>query len=75
MFQEAKWDFEGMKFTAYLLNAWNLKAKPSEQSNEQIRSRNREQVDGCQREGEWGVGKMTEEEWEIQASSYGTRRS
>ena len=43
--------------------------KKSEQKAES--DKYREQTDGCQREGGWGVSRMGEREWEIQASSYG----
>ena len=35
----------------------------------------REQTDGCQMGGGWGMGKMGDVEWEVQASSYGMNKS
>ena len=35
----------------------------------------REQTDDCQKAGGWGMGKMGEGVWEIQASSYGMNKS
>jgi len=35
----------------------------------------REQADGYQREGDGGMGKMGEGDWEVQASSYGMIKS
>ena len=48
--------------------------------NEQTKKKNqtskyREQTDGCQRGGGWWLAKMGEEQWEIQASTYGMNKS
>ena len=34
-----------------------------------------EEIYGCQRGGEWGMGEMDEGEWEVQASSFGINKS
>lgn len=44
--------------------------KMNKQKKSRIRPGNTENKHGCQREGDGGMGKMGEREWEVQISSY-----
>ena len=53
---------------------WNLKTKQMNKQKQNQTYKYKEQTDGWQREDRWGMGKMSEGEWEIQVSSYGISR-
>ena len=51
----------------------DLKAKQNKKQNQTYKCR--QQTDGWQRERGGGMGEMGEGDWEIQASSYGMKKS